>query len=81
LTEETRLPCYDRSKKSAPRLTPKPPSSPRVIRATPQKPTARPDQPLRPRCSPSNTTASSEVNRGIEATIRLAAPALTVSCP
>jgi hypothetical protein len=47
----------------------------------PENPTAMPDQPRASSRSLRNATASRAVKMGIEAMIRLAAPALAVSCP
>jgi hypothetical protein len=70
-----------RSTYSAPASIPKPPPSPRVIMATPTKPTTMPVHPLPSRRSARNATARRVVKMGIEAMIRLAAPALAVICP
>jgi hypothetical protein len=52
-----------------------------VIKAIPEQPTTMPDQPRASSRSPKNVTAKRAVKMGIEAMIRLAAPALAVSCP
>ena len=43
--------------------------------------TVTPAQPAAPSLSPKNATAQSEVKAGMVATMRLAVPAGTVSCP